>query len=81
MEDKNMKCYKKDYPRPQFVRDNWKTSMEPGISVLTMRTWEKKKNGMKHFRENRKSRCRLLTRPNSAGSRMKNVTIISGTIK
>ena len=23
MEDKNMKCYKKDYPRPQFVRDNW----------------------------------------------------------
>lgn len=18
-----MKCYKKDYPRPQFVRDNW----------------------------------------------------------
>ena len=23
MEEKNMKCYKKDYPRPQFVRDNW----------------------------------------------------------
>ena len=23
MEDRNMKCYKKDYPRPQFVRDNW----------------------------------------------------------
>ena len=20
---KNVKCYKKDYPRPQFVRDNW----------------------------------------------------------
>lgn len=23
MEDRDMKCYKKDYPRPQFVRDNW----------------------------------------------------------
>ena len=76
MEDKNM-----------IIRDlslsatTGKTSMEPGISALTMRTWEKKKNGMKHFRENRKSRCRLLTRPNSVGSRMKNVTTISGTIK
>ena len=36
-----MKCYKKDYPRPQFVRDNW---------VNLNGTRARKKNGMRNSR-------------------------------
>ena len=50
MEDRDMKCYKKDYPRPQFVRDNWVNLNGTWDLALTMQTRARKKNGMRNSR-------------------------------
>lgn len=78
MEDRDMKCYKKDYPRPQFVRDNW---------VNLNGTWDfgfddanqgEKEKWYEKFPGELKLRCPSPMRRNSAESRMRDVTTISG---
>ncbi|MFR2188710.1 MAG: hypothetical protein ACLS5R_05155 [Blautia sp.] len=55
-----MKCYKKDYPRPQFVRDNWENLNGTWDFGFDDANLGEKEKWYETFPGEQKIRCRLL---------------------